>query len=186
MHMFCRIVMGTALIGLTTGANAAGQSTLLQQQTRTSADGTRRIAIHDDGTIEAERAEPGLDTRITIKMVGHVAIIQTDDGISTTSKVVDLDGNAAWLKSHPDLATKIQSAQTWLAQQRKSGHSSRTAALGGTCAVELQNLLDAADAAVLACSGGGGIVCALAVSDYGKAKDSYNSCMKVISPPRQE
>lgn len=186
MHRLCKMIMATALIGLGTGANATEPSTLLQQQTRTSADGTRQVAVHADGTIEAERAEPGLNTHITIEMVGQVAIIQTDDGISTTSKVVDIDAGIAWLESHPDLAAKIRSAQIWLTQQRQLHNPPRTAAPGTNGGVERQKLLDAADTAVLACAGGGGLGCVLAVSDYAKTNDACNSCMTVTSPPHQE
>lgn len=186
MHKLCKVAMGVAFIGWASGVIAAEQSSLPKQFTTTSSTGTQQVAVRSDGTIEAQNAEPGLTTHITIRVVGHAAIIRTDDGISTTTKVVDLDANTAWLKSHPDLALKVQNARTWLLQHRKSTHAPLMAALGGTCSTELQRLLDAADAAVAACSGGGGLMCAIAVGEYGKANDAYDNCMKVISPPRQE
>lgn len=140
--------------------------------------GSNQGAVRANGDIEAVHSEKGMTNKVSIRLVGRVAIVTVDNGISTGTTTLNLSAMGSWMKSHPDLAYQLDSAALMVNKSRSGSLSVNAQPMGaGRCQAELKILLDKADAAVTACAWGGGIMCALATSEYGTAKDNYNKCI---------
>lgn len=169
------------------GSASAEQHAAVPKQviSSTSPGGNSTTSVYSNGDISAVRDDSGHKTDVTLKMVGHVAVVTTDDGITRSTSVVDIDAVADWKRTHPTQAYNLDSMRAFTNKHRtlsfeRSGNANLLAA--GKCDSQLQTMLDAADSAVSACAGGGGILCSLAAKAYFDAKDAYNACAKSATP----
>lgn len=174
-----KVLGGLAMLAFCGHALAVPQDGMAGVFHSGSADtGSNRGAVRANGDIEAVHSEKGMTNKLSIRLVGRVAIIALDNGISTGTTTVNLGAMGDWMKSHPDLAYQLDSAARMVNKSRSGSLSVNAQPMGtGRCRAELKNLLEKADAAVTACAWGGGIMCALATVEYGTAKDDHDKCI---------
>jgi len=132
--------------------------------------------INDSGFITTERMD----------FIGNKLIVTTVGDLSTATAVYDLDQGNEFVRNNPEVVQQFEQSTNVVSklQSRLNTHGPMPAA-AGSCIAEANAMMDAADAAIIACAGGGGLACSLATINYGKKKDAYLDCVKAMSASSQ-
>lgn len=140
---------------------------------------SRTFSIDQAGILHADIDDQGIKSELEIRPYNGTVEITRHQPWGTETSLIDVaranilnNTNSVVGKALQKIQAQSQAADSSFLTTYEYGPDGVSA-----CNGELNALLKAADHAVSACSGGSGVLCVLASSDYYSARDRYNACL---------
>lgn len=148
------------------------KSGLLSRDITISSDSI--VGVTDDG---------GVISRTRMDFVDDKLVVTTVTDLSTASATYDLEKVNKFITENPKIVQQFQQGARVVSALDHDHQISRIGAApaaSGACSAAANPMMGAADRAVIACGGSGGLACSIASATYGKARNAYTGCVKAM------
>ncbi|MGH8041510.1 MAG: hypothetical protein ACREPN_05650 [Rudaea sp.] len=148
---------------------------------------SRDITISSD-SIVGVTDDGGVISTTRMDFIGNKLIVTTVTDLSTASATYDLEKANKFIQENPQIVQQFQEGTrvvSTLERHLQTNRFGAAPAAAGSCIAEANAMMDAADRAIVACAGGGGLGCSIATAVYGRARDAYTNCVKAMSAGSQ-